>query len=397
MSTTTIVSAGEAYRVFRNVCIETVQPNDAESHVFYVLAFDQSQPAEDTTFQVEPNDKKRYNYQWIVKNEHSKPPATLDFAAEVAVFSGYWWDWGNIYKILFFLTPMAYEAIEFANERLDVSARQLPKTHVIPKQIHNNKHWFDISRALGYHRVTHADLHSAGGGEPVQQCFKYALIQSAFTRSRESLGINGVRRTTAALQRVNDYLEVTTKHQCTSKYALFIQRNRTRHILNINDLMKVATSKGYSDVRMLYFENKTFAEQWALVRCAELYVGAQGAGLTWFMFLSPGTTFVELVFDGWHPFYRDCSSTFRHDVTTLGFTCDRITPDVVWRKYAKLWFNYDGPISKTWIQKLNKRAGEVKRQVRYSNTPWKDSDLRCPTNGFLEKPASLVWLFGMLG
>ena len=148
---------------------------------------------------------------------------------------------------------------------------------------------------------------------------------------------------------------------------------------------------------MLYFENKTFAEQWALVRCAELYVGAQGAGLTWFMFLSPGTTFVELVFDGWHPFYRDCSSTFRHDVTTLGFTCDRITPDAVWRKYAKLWFNYDGPISKTWIQKLNKRAGEVKRQVRYSNTPWKDSDLRCPTNGFLEKPTRLIRLFGRLG
>ena len=185
-STTIFVSDWEEYSLFRNVCIESHQPNDAESHVLYVLAFDHSQPAKETTFQVEPNDKRRYNYQWIVKNEHNNPPATLDFAAEVAVFSGYWWDWGNIYKILFLLTPMAYEAIEFANERLDVSARQLPKTHVIPKKIHSNKHWFDISRALGYHRVAHAER-SAGGGEPVRQCFKYALIQSAFTRSRESL------------------------------------------------------------------------------------------------------------------------------------------------------------------------------------------------------------------
>ena len=387
MSTTTIVSDGEAYRVFRNVCIETVQPNDAESHVVYVLAFDQSQPAEDTTFQVEPNDKLHHNFQWIVRNRHGEFPTAPNFKTEIAVFSGYWWDWRHIYKILFFLTPIAWEAIEYAQEHFGDSAMHLPRTQVIPEKIQSNKHWFEISRALGYHRVTHAE-HSARSGEPVRQCFKYALMQSR-TTPHSSLGSAGGSRTRAALKSIDDYLETSTKHQCTSKYAIFIQRSGTRHILNIDALMNVAKSKGYTDVRMVEFVNETFTEQWAVVRCAELYVGVQGMAMIWYPFLPPGATFVELIYDGWHSMNAAYSRRDRPDMTSLVFICRRVTPDAVWRKYAQLWFNYDGPIDETWTQKLNKRAGEVKRQVRYSNTPWKDSNLRCPTNGFLSDPGMI--------
>ena len=372
----------EDYTIFRNSCIELdVTHQHASPTNLYIKTFDQLQPAGASSFLVQPTRRGRL-YQWVVINTHTEVPQTLHFAKEMAVFAGYWEDIFNLYRMMYFLPPIAYDAIVYIEEQFrNTKTLNLSKTYVIPAAAQRiPADWFDLILGLSYARVTHAD--NLAPSQTQLQCFEIAVLPTVHVR-RRTLGTHGGARTSAALSRVNDYMHETTKLECVSKYALFIQRNRTRRILNIEDLTaRAAKLYGYNNVRMVYFENASIAEQWKMIRCADVLIGVQGAALVWFTYLPPNATFVQLVFDGWHPFYSGYARKFRSDVTTRVFQCERVTPASVWRHYAQLWFNYTGVIDDHWRQRLNAKSADVKHTAhRYTPTTFKDSNVRCSADG----------------
>ena len=376
-SLTRLLSDWEDYTVFRNACIDadvTSQQGFSPTNV-YIKTFDQVEPVVVSSFLVQQHDSDHpYLYQWLVANSHSGAPQAAHFATEIAIFTGYFADYMNLYKVMYFLPPVAYDALVFVDEKFEPTAKHLPKNYVIPAATkHIPWHWFDMILGVGYTQVKHASYFAIS---KTQRCFEIAVFQTV-NISRKTFGIHGGVRTSTALKRVDNHMQTTTKHQCTSNYTLFIQREGTRRILNIDELMTTATSYGYKDVKRVYFENKTFAEQWKLIHCANVYIGVHGAALIWFTFLPPNATFVELVFDGWHTMDSHYSRKYRRDVSTRVFRCERVTPVKVWRHYAQLWFNYSGVIDESWIQRLNVRSAEVKSRDRAAFTPWKDSNVRC--------------------
>ena len=380
------ISDLEDYTVFRNVCIEAdvTHQHGSPSNV-YITTFDQQQPVGTSSFLTQPSALPGitdHQYQWMVDNKHSEAPQTVRFATEIAIFAGYFEDSFHIYKAMYFIAPTAYDAVIFAGEQFRKTAQQqLPKIYVIPVEAkYRPWDWFIMTLGLGYTRVSHVNHLTASR---TQQCFDIAVFQTIDVERLRKLGIHGGARTSAALSRVNDYMQATTEHRCTSKYALFIQRNHTRRILNIDDLTaRAAKLYGYHNIRVVYFENTSIAEQWKMIRCADVLIGVQGAALVWFTYLPPNATFVQLVFDGWHPFYSGYAHKYRRDVTTRVFQCERVTPANVWRRYAHLWFNYSGVIDEHWKQRLIAKSADVKHTAhRYTPTTFKDSNVQCSADG----------------
>ena len=148
--------------------------------------------------------------------------------------------------------------------------------------------------------------------------------------------------------------------------------------------MSAIRSRGYRDVRVTSLENQSFAEQWNTVRCASLFAGVQGAGLSWYFFPPPKAAFIEITYNGWHSFFDRYARNYRPDLKRYSIECQRVTPDHVWRNYAQLWFNYTGVLTQGWKKTLDRKSKEVKARAKYAPTVWRDSDCFCSSETLLK-------------
>ena len=87
-----------------------------------------------------------------------------------------------------------------------------------------------------------------------------------------------------------------------------------------------------------------------------------------------GTKIVEITLPGWHSFFRRKAAK---GAKCVPVQCSCITPEGVWKRYAKLWFNYDGVITDEWKEKLGEMSHQVHSKVQYDPTVWRDSDTTC--------------------
>ena len=95
---------------------------------------------------------------------------------------------------------------------------------------------------------------------------------------------------------------------------LIIQRQSTRRLLNIDSMVDVARNYGYANVRTEFFEGLRLREQYAIIRCASVFVAVQGAALSWHSFLPRGATVVEITYEGWPVRYRERALMERTDL-----------------------------------------------------------------------------------
>ena len=121
----------------------------------------------------------------------------------------------------------------------------------------------------------------------------------------------------------------------------------------------------------------SFHEQWQWARCASLLVGTHGAGMSWFVFAPRNASAIEIVFDGWHSLFNGYVNTYRPDMNHAKLSCERVTSVDTWKKYARMWFNYTGPIDSGWIKNLTATSFQAKSKKRHTATPLKDSDVTC--------------------
>ena len=83
------------------------------------------------------------------------------------------------------------------------------------------------------------------------------------------------------------------------KITLLQQKNRM--ILNINELQYAAQNAGFNNTEVVVFEDLSTKEQMKIVRCTNIFVGVQGAGLAWGLFLPNGSVLIEVAWpqNGW--------------------------------------------------------------------------------------------------
>ena len=144
-------------------------------------------------------------------------------------------------------------------------------------------------------------------------------------------------------------------------------RSRRRHAILNDD----------ADVDVASFEDKTIAEQLALIQCACALVGVQGAGLAWYRFLPRNTTLVEIHFRGWVSKYAARAARWRPDVRAHTVQCRAVTSHSTWVNFARMWYNHTGgAIDDTMKAKLIERSSQV-NPVQGSGNIWKYSDVIC--------------------
>lgn len=169
-----------------------------------------------------------------------------------------------------------------------------------------------------------------------------------------------------------------TEYVCPEYYTMFLQRNTTRRLLNADELVRALIEHGFTRVRVEIFDGKTLLEQARLIRCTKVLIAVQGAGLNWYHFLPHNAKVMELTFNRWGSRYERRLLRNRSDIKPKVLKCKRVTPPYIWAKYARLWLNYTGPISKTMKTELL----NTKSLIRTENVAH-DSDCSCDVSTIL--------------
>ena len=81
----------------------------------------------------------------------------------------------------------------------------------------------------------------------------------------------------------------------------FIER-KYRKVTNMMELINVAKKLGLK-TQLVSLERLTVAEQYAKIRCTDVLVGVQGAGMQWGLFMRPKRALIELSYPGWTPLF----------------------------------------------------------------------------------------------
>ena len=144
-----------------------------------------------------------------------------------------------------------------------------------------------------YNKTTFEDIlktlyinpfHDAFFNVPTNTCFSSAVFGSAAVLINPRAVVDHV-------------LAVLKQKDChkNANYVTFIQRTH-RRIVNIDDLVTGAKSLGMRNVRVVNYETLNVQEQVRISATSRIFVGVQGAGLQWAIFMPPGSSLIEI---GW--------------------------------------------------------------------------------------------------
>ena len=99
----------------------------------------------------------------------------------------------------------------------------------------------------------------------------------------------------------------------------FIERQH-RKVTNMVELVSVTKKLGLR-TQVVSLEKLTVLEQYATIRCTDVLVGVQGAGLQWAMFMRRKRALIELCFPGWGPLFsndlRNCNGLVTKTVSGM--------------------------------------------------------------------------------
>ncbi len=114
--------------------------------------------------------------------------------------------------------------------------------------------------------------------------------------------------------------------KCKTKQIVIIQRS-VRLILNVDQLKQAANQLGFDNIDVVDFANITIFDQYQLIRCTQILIGINGAGLQWALFMNPGSGLMELSFakPGFHQHYGFMKG-YRHLVYDA-YNASKVLPD----------------------------------------------------------------------
>jgi biopolymer transport protein ExbD len=115
-----------------------------------------------------------------------------------------------------------------------------------------------------------------------------------------------------------------------NKQVTILQRAKTRHLANINEVVNYFTSHGINNVQIVQFETLNIFEQLSTVMCSNVFIGVHGAGLGWFHFLPQDGVFVEIGPNGWRKsFYSKLTQKIipYRNIRTYNYVCDIIVSE----------------------------------------------------------------------
>ena len=139
----------------------------------------------------------------------------------------------------------------------------------------------------------------SGRGETlaVPHCFKRVLMQKV---------VSGWGHVVPA-SRYRQLAERSSMCQPGRGYTLFIQRLRSRRIVNEDEVVAALKRRFGLPVVVASFENRTVQEQLSLACGARVFLGAQGMAMEWAHFLNGAShsgLAIELSWPGWPCYYK---------------------------------------------------------------------------------------------
>jgi hypothetical protein len=144
------------------------------------------------------------------------------------------------------------------------------------------------------------DIFSLGSSEI---CIRYLLIENTYSRDLSGDSVHPLNGAlTLVPKSVNmsssrSYWCNTLKTECAlpSKVTItLIQRQNSRHILNINFVVSSLRKLGWL-VNVIYLEELSVSDQFRVVQNSTTIIGYHGAGLSWSQWIHPDAAEIQLI------------------------------------------------------------------------------------------------------
>ena len=367
-----------SYVKVTNVCVLPDSKSFKANGTFIMklVSYDNKMNTSQVKFPINYRNKHSKNNSWILNNScEMLPPDDFQIQNAVAFFPEYWRDSNQIFLLWHDQLPTALGLMEFGATHIPSEEfRNLKKHLIVPSKINMRSDFLETFLSLGYSSIVpFADVTQS---QPT--CFEYGIFR----------GMRGCKNKTHLNRHIQKTVQedwqrsIATNGSCRNKHITFIERNRTRFILNLNSLVDISR-KMFNQTRVVVeqFEKYSLSEQWRKIRCTSVFIAVQGAALSWYPFLPANASVLEIVYPGWHSRYAKRILGARPDLHVEVVRCDVITPLKAYTKYAKLWYNHTGEITSEWKQTLELRSNNT---IAVDGSIWKDSNCVCSEDVILD-------------
>ena len=173
------------------------------------------------------------------------------------------------------------------------------------------------------------------------------------------------------------YFNVSDNNCYGEKQFTILQRNGERSFENISSLVHLVEANGFPNVVVVSFENMTIREQIHIAYCSKIFMGVQGAGMTWSHFLPADGVLIEIGFELWKNdhYSNKIKSAGRHDIKTFNVNCSGMISQALWQRYAKK-HNISGVLDGE-KQQIILALDAKNEELRYGETIWKHANCLC--------------------
>ena len=312
------------------------------------------------------------NY-WVLDFEKQDPPVTSSrnwtWMDATAYFVPFFRDSNHIFATLHETGPLTFGQILHGAAYMPPSYRNLSKV-LISKSVNRLKNdTKNALRASGFQAIS-SFSHIMQQTAPV--CFRNAIFGAAPAETPQEIDMMKTR-----LQK-----QFGIRSKCESLHVLLLQRAKTREIVNANEIAAAIEKQHHVKVVIENFDSKSFASQLEAVQCSTVFIGVQGAGLSWYRFLPKKATLLELFYDNWGAKFVHRASINRPDIHGRTLHCATVTDESVWSYYAKKWFHHTGDLNDDIRQKIAERS---KENPSLFGSVWKDSNVNCSVHDVIKQ------------
>ena len=173
------------------------------------------------------------------------------------------------------------------------------------------------------------------------------------------------------------YFNVSGNECQADNQLTILQRKGERSFKNISSLVHVVKASGFPSVVVVSFENMTIQEQMQMAYCSKVFMGVQGAGMTWSHYLPADGVLIEIGFELWKNdlYSNKIKSAGRHDIKTFNVKCSGVISQTLWQRYAKK-HNVSGFLDGKKKQLITS-LDETNEELKYGETIWKHASCLC--------------------
>ncbi len=171
-------------------------------------------------------------------------------------------------------------------------------------------------------------------------------------------------------------------NNCDPLKTVTIIQRLNRQILNLEELLKAAKDMGFKNTQVFTFENMTFSEQYAIIRCTDILIGVRGAGLQWLTFMRPNRGLMELSWKKFGLHFSTSTYTGYRGLKTISLLSSKVFLN--WNTFSKICRKG---------KKILKKQQEMilsRSKIIPSDNPWKWADGYFDTKLFQKKLKQLA-------